>query len=118
LLQETTPARPAQPQAPPPGEQTETEEGELITVTGTRIPKSNVDTSIPTQVVDRAEIDASGSADIGEILAQLPGVDLDLSAEGTHTNTQNAGMNTITLRNLGGNRTLTLIDGRRAVSNS
>ncbi len=108
----------APPPPPPATEEGERTEDEIITVTGSRIPKSNTDTAILTKVLDRTEIDAAGTVDVGEMLVQLPGVDFDLSAEGTHTNTQNAGLNTITLRNLGGNRTLTLIDGRRAVSNS
>lgn len=91
---------------------------EVLVVTGTRIPRSNLASSIPTQIVNSDDIQASGETDLGEILTQIPGVDFSLSAESTHTSTQNAGLSVINLRNLGANRTLTLIDGRRAISNS
>ncbi|HEX8900199.1 TonB-dependent receptor [Vitreimonas sp.] len=91
---------------------------EILVVTGTRIPRSNLNTAIPTQVLGADDIQASGETDLGEILTQIPGVDFSLSAESTHTSTQNAGLSVINLRNLGANRTLTLIDGRRAISNS
>ena len=91
---------------------------EVIVVTGTRIPRSNLNSSIPTQILGSEDIQASGETDLGEILTQIPGVDFSLSAESTHTSTQNAGLSVVNLRNLGANRTLTLIDGRRAISNS
>ncbi len=91
---------------------------EETVVTGSRIPKSNLVTSIPTQILGAHEIDAAGSVDLGEILRQVPGVSLGLSPESTLASTQNAGLSTVSLRNLGSNRTLTLIDGRRTVSSS
>lgn len=89
-----------------------------IVVTGSRIRRSNVTAAIPVQILDIQEIQEIGSTDIGEILTEIPGVDFDLSAENTNLSTQNSGLSTVNLRRLGGNRTLTLIDGRRAVSNS
>ncbi len=91
---------------------------EETVVTGSRIPKSNLVTAIPTQILGIAEISAAGSVDLGEILTQLPGVSLGLSPESTLASTQNAGLSSVSLRNLGTNRTLTLIDGRRTVSSS
>ncbi len=91
---------------------------EETVVTGSRIPKSNLVTAIPTQVLGAPEIAAAGSVDLGEILTQLPGVSIGLSPESTLASTQNAGLSSVSLRNLGTNRTLTLIDGRRTVSSS
>ena len=91
---------------------------EETVVTGSRIPKSNLVTAIPTQVLGTPEIDAAGSVDLGEIIKQLPGVALGLSPESTLVDAQNAGLSSVSLRNLGSNRTLTLIDGRRTVSSS
>ncbi len=91
---------------------------EETVVTGSRIPKSNLVTAIPTQILGAPEIDAAGSVDLGEIVKQLPGVSLGLSPESTLASTQNAGISSVSLRNLGSNRTLTLIDGRRTVSSS
>lgn len=89
-----------------------------ITVTGSRIISSNIDTPIPTQQLDVGEIQAAGSIDLGEVIEQLPGVYLGISPSNSLLSTQNSGLSTIDLRNLSTNRTLTLIDGRRVVSNS
>lgn len=91
---------------------------EEIVVTGSRIAGSNVDSPIPVQVLSALDIEASGSVDLGEIVTQLPGVYLGLSPTNTLLSTQNAGLSTIDLRALGSNRTLTLINGHRVVSNS
>ncbi len=89
-----------------------------IVTTGSRISNSNWGSSVPTRVIGLQDIDAAGSVSLGEILEQIPGVALGLSPESTVLATQNAGLTSISLRNLGSNRTLTLIDGRRVVSNS
>lgn len=90
----------------------------LITVTGSRIRRSNATAAIPLQIFNRETIEESGSVDLAEIVAEIPGVDSDLSPETTNTSVQNSGISTINLRRLGSNRTLTLIDGRRAISNA
>jgi len=91
---------------------------DTIVVTGSRIRRSNLNTTIPVQVLGRGDIEEFGTVDVGEILAEIPGVSNGLSPESTNGSVQNAGLSTVNLRGLGGNRTLTLIDGRRAVSNS
>jgi len=91
---------------------------ETIVVTGSRIRRTNESAAIPVQILDRGDLDEIGSIDIAEMLQEIPGVDADLSPENTSLSTQNSGLSTVNLRRLGGNRTLTLIDGRRAVSNS
>lgn len=91
---------------------------EEIVVTGSRIISSNLTSPIPTQVIDMAEIEASGTVDLGEVIEQLPGVFLGISPSNSLLSTQNSGLSTIDLRGLSTNRTLTLIDGRRVVSNS
>jgi len=89
-----------------------------IIVTGSRIRRSNLNTAIPVQSLDIGDIQSSGTVDLAEILVEIPGVDFSLSPESTGLSVQNAGLSTISLRGLGGDRTLTLINGRRAVSNS
>ncbi len=89
-----------------------------IVVTGSRIRRSNATSAIPLQVIGRQSIDESGTVDLAEIVTEIPGVDSDLSPETTNTSVQNSGISTINLRRLGSNRTLTLIDGRRAISNA
>ena len=101
-----------------PQEQQTQSSDETIVVTGSRIRRSNATTAIPTQIFRVEDIEASGSVDVGEILAEIPGVDADLTPDNTNLSIQNSGMSTVNLRGLGSSRTLVLIDGRRAVSNS
>ncbi len=96
----------------------ETRVEDEIVVTGSRIRRSNINTAIPVQGLDVAEIQSSGTVDLGEVLTEIPGVDFSLSPESTGLSTQNPGLSTISLRGLGGDRTLTLINGHRAISNS
>ncbi|MCH9693600.1 MAG: TonB-dependent receptor [Gammaproteobacteria bacterium] len=91
---------------------------EEITVTGSRITNSNIVSPIPTQQLDIGEIQAAGTIDLGELVEQLPGVYLGVSPTNSQLSTQVSGLSTIDLRGLSTNRTLTLINGRRVVSNS
>lgn len=91
---------------------------DAVVVTGSNISRSALDSTIPLKLLDADYIESVGSVDLGEILEELPGVGLEVSPDNTLTNTQNAGVSAVALRNLESNRTLTLIDGRRAVSNS
>ncbi|MCF6264127.1 MAG: TonB-dependent receptor [Xanthomonadales bacterium] len=89
-----------------------------LMVTGSRIQAANIVSIIPTQTIGQLEIASSGSIDLGEILEEIPGVYLGVSPAGSLLSTVNAGLSVISLRGLGTTRTLTLINGRRAVSNS
>ncbi len=89
-----------------------------VVVTGSliRLPKNMTSTS-PVQVVDAAEIKASGKTDITDLLNQMPqvfsndlGQDLGNRTPGLTTP---GGVSTADLRGLGPNRTLVLVDGRR-----
>ncbi len=91
---------------------------DVVIVTGSRIATSNIESPIPTQVLGIAEIEAGGTTDLGELVEQLPGVYLGISPTNSLLSTQNAGLSVVSLRSLGTNRTLTLINGRRVVSNS
>ena len=93
-------------------------DGDTIVVTGSRIRRSNATTAIPTQIFTTGDIDEAGTVDVGELLVAIPGVDSSLNPEDTELSIQNSGLSTIDLRGLGSSRTLVLIDGRRAVSNS
>ncbi|WP_395375178.1 TonB-dependent receptor domain-containing protein [Marinicella sp. W31] len=99
-------------------EEEDTETLDTVVVTGSKIPKASAISAIPIQVISSFEIDQSGFVDLGEILEDLPGVSLGLSPEGTLTSTQNAGLSSVSLRSLGSNRTLALLNGFRNVSNS
>lgn len=96
----------------------ETTDQSTIVVTGSRIGRRELENPSPIQILDKRDVDAFGGTDIADLMVELPGVSYDISPQNSEASTQNSGLSSINLRNLGGNRTLTLIDGRRAVSNS
>lgn len=91
---------------------------DLIIVTGSRISKRAEESSVPLQVFSSDDIEETGKTDLAEIITQLPGVGDGVSVQNSNDQIQNAGLSTISLRRLGDNRTLVLINGKRAVSNS
>ena len=89
---------------------------EVIVVTGSRIARPELAASSPIQVLGSAEIEQQGSQNISDVLNELPSVGIGTSRANTNFATTGNGVATIDLRNLGENRTLVLINGRRAVS--
>src|SRR5687768_17068664 len=89
---------------PPADEDTE-QEGEVrqVVVTGTRTEHGLADTPIATQVYDRVEIEDSGAENLGEILEETPGVQLDRGIGGVG----------ISMQGLGPSYTVVLVDGQR-----
>jgi iron complex outermembrane recepter protein len=92
----------------------ETAELKAVEVTGSRIRRSvEEEGSSPVQIVSRAQIEATGLNNIADVLSQLSSVDgSGLSTVTTQTNGSD-GSQQISLRNLGANRTLILVDGSR-----
>jgi iron complex outermembrane recepter protein len=90
---------------------------EKVTVTGTRIKQPNTQNNVSTQTINAQKIELSGEANVVDVLRDLPivGVPLLSSANSNFVTTGN-GVNTLDLRNLGSNRTLVLINGRRVVA--
>ncbi len=87
-----------------------------VVVTGSRIPKPNLDQPVPVAVVSSQIIRNSGLADLGDIIAQLPSMSGQGTVRGNSNSFGNAGgLSYADLRNLGYNRTLTLVDGKRHV---
>jgi len=85
---------------------------EVITVTGSLIGRSEVDSPSPISVVDQEKLEAAGVTNVGDILQKIP-------AQGNAINAQNNnggdGSVRVNLRSLGSNRTLVLMNGRRVV---
>jgi iron complex outermembrane recepter protein len=87
-----------------------------IVVTGSRIARPDLEASTPVQVVSSEVITAQGSANISDILNELPAVGIGTSRTNTNFSTSGNGQATVNLRNLGSNRTLVLQNGRRVVA--
>jgi outer membrane receptor protein involved in Fe transport len=115
--QETPPATtnpPAQaPGAPPAATEPARAATEEIVVTGSRIRRKDLTTPAPVTVVSREQITSSGIASIGDFLQQMPE---QAGALNTNVNNGGDGQTQISLRNLGSQRTLVLVDGKRWVN--
>lgn len=85
---------------------------ETITVTGSRIPTDpNLASSVPVQSLNAEDIRNSGELNLADIVNDIPALVSSLTAENSLT-----GANELNLRGLGGERTLTLVNGRRHVA--
>ncbi|SEA34843.1 TonB-dependent receptor plug domain-containing protein [Microbulbifer marinus] len=87
---------------------------EEVLVTGSRIQRADLEGANPVTVLSREDLVGSGELSVGDILQNLP------SSAGAATNTgvNNGGSGAVrfSLRGLGSERTLVLINGRRAVA--
>jgi iron complex outermembrane recepter protein len=90
----------------------EVETLEKVTVTGSRIKRTEAETAQPITIVTRDAIEKSGFTSVGDILQRLPEIGPSIN---TQFNNGGDGSTTIDLRNLGANRTLVLMNGRRWV---
>ncbi len=92
----------------------EAEQLETITVVGSRIKRTDIETSQPVFVLEREDLQKTGLTSIGDILQDLT---TNGAALNTTFNNGGTGETNVSLRNLGANRTLVLVNGRRWVSN-
>jgi outer membrane receptor protein involved in Fe transport len=83
---------------------------ETIEVTGTRIREPNVTSPSPVMTVSSDELKLTGTINVETLLNSLPGVTPDQTSA---VSNGSSGVATISLRNLGPDRTLVLIDGKR-----
>jgi iron complex outermembrane recepter protein len=114
-------ALPQQPEEPvtPDIQQAAPESQEGIVVTGTRIRTQQYDAANPVVSVDAAAIQDAGVTNLTEFLTENPALvgSYDQNAgSGTNSGIGGTGLNLLNLRNLGTNRTLVLVDGRRHVA--
>lgn len=106
----------AGPQVEPPAP---TEDDEAIVVTGTRIRSTQYDFANPVVAIDDSAIQNAGVTNITSFLSDFPalvGSSGPSDGSGTNAGIGGVGLNLLNLRNLGTQRTLTLIDGRRHVA--
>ncbi|HET9483769.1 MAG TPA: TonB-dependent receptor, partial [Xanthomonadales bacterium] len=94
-------------------DQDDADQLETITVVGSRIKRTDIETSQPVFVLEREDLQRTGLTSIGDILQDLSNVGPTLN---TTFNNGGNGATQVDLRNLGPNRTLVLVNGRRWVS--
>lgn len=97
----------------------EEDEIEEVVVTGSLIKRDNFDSSSPVQVLDDLELQAEATPSLGEILAnQTFNYGSDTYALNYARNFQEGNSTSANLRGLGERATLTLLDGKRAITNN
>lgn len=102
--------------APPPAEI------ENINVSASRIRITGYDQPTPVTVVGTAELERDARVDVGDVIRELPSFGGSPSQDNSKSSglvtAGVQGLNLVSLRNLGTNRTLVLFDGQRVVSSS
>ena len=90
---------------------------EEVTVTGSRISSANMTSASPILSVTSEDIKTGGRMDITDMLNQLPQINANYLGQDIGNKTSGlssaGGVATASLRGLGPNRTLVLVDGRR-----
>ena len=100
-------------------DQAEETELEEVIVTGSRLRRDSFNVTTPLVTLDINQIKDTGLGSLSEILVdEIPQVFESSSNMNSQSSVSQTGLSTINLRQLGSNRTLTLIDGRRTVPNS
>src|SRR5512146_1808078 len=84
---------------------------ETIVVTGSNIRRVDIETANPVVTIDRAQIQASGKVNLGDLVQDLPSI--AGNAFNPQVNNGGTGVAGVSLRGLGSNRTLLLVNGHR-----
>jgi outer membrane receptor protein involved in Fe transport len=87
-----------------------------IEITGSRIRRPNLQSTVPITSVGTEEILDSGNLNLGDALSQLPSLRSTFTQANSTRFIGTAGLNRLDLRGLGTGRTLVLVNGRRHVT--
>jgi iron complex outermembrane receptor protein len=85
------------------------------TVTGSRIRRIDVETSSPVFTIDRNAIEKTGAVTLGSLIQQAP-VIAGAATNPAVNNGGGTGVSTVSLRGVGSQRTLVLVNGRRWIT--
>lgn len=91
--------------------QPSTQQLEPVEVTGTRLRRTDAETPSPVQILRRETIERSGAVSVGEVLQALPANNTGSFNE--HDVGGSTGASAVSLRGLGPQSTLVLVNGRR-----
>jgi iron complex outermembrane recepter protein len=89
--------------------------GEEITVTATRVSRTDYSAPTPTVVTSAATLEQFATTNVANYLDTMPMFKADQSSTVTAPNARSAGADYLDLRGLGASRTLVLVDGLRFV---
>lgn len=114
MLRLHRPQLPAIPSRIPSAQRDDAKTLDKIVVTGSRIRQTDIETAQPIQMIMREDIEKQGFQSVGDILQNISAVGTPpISRASPLTAGQNAGGVYISLRNLGAERTLVLLNGKR-----
>jgi iron complex outermembrane receptor protein len=94
-----------------PTDSNESSKFEKIEVTGSYIKRTDIEGAQPVQTLDRDYLDKTGYNSVGDVMRDLTASSFGGARESSGSAT--AGTATVSLRGLGANRTLILLNGRR-----
>ena len=103
------------PDSNPAPEQTSPETGQAITVTGSRIRRPNLESTVPITSIGGEQFFQQAQNSIGDTLNDLPQLRSTFAQQNPGLGIGIAGLNLLDLRGLGTQRTLVLVNGRRHV---
>jgi outer membrane receptor protein involved in Fe transport len=106
------------PQTAPTPQTTSSDDKGDIVITGSNVIRNGYQAPTPVTTVTTEQLSATSPTRLGDALITLPQFRGSTSPRTTYQATLGIGGSTLSLRNLGSNRTLVLIDGRRWVPNS
>jgi outer membrane receptor protein involved in Fe transport len=87
----------------------------IIIVTGSRIARPQVESSVPLSIISGQAIANAGQSNVADSLRDIPIVGQSIDRSSSNFSNFDNGVATASLRNLGDSRTLVLINGRRSV---
>jgi iron complex outermembrane recepter protein len=98
-------------------QQQQPQSDQRVEITGSRILSIGAQSPAPIQVLTSEDIAKSGVANVQELLLKLPSLGTPaISRTNSNFSTASAGVATVDLRDLGTDRTLVLVNGRRHVA--
>ncbi|MDX2236942.1 MAG: TonB-dependent receptor [Hyphomonadaceae bacterium] len=100
-----------------PSEPAASSADEEIVVTGSRIRRADLTSAAPIQVITSETIDRSGATNLADVLNAVPGNGIPVNPIGDQASFA-TGRNFVNIFNLGSQRTLTLVNGRRFVTSN
>ncbi len=91
---------------------------EEVVVTGSRIKRSNYDTSAPIIALDKQTLDDRNFTNVADLLNEVPAFGAPAASPDGAQGGFAIGQNVVNFLGLGSNRTLTVVNGRRFVTNN
>lgn len=108
----------AEGEAPQDADGTEAAPSGLIVVTGSRIARPDLDSSVPVTSIEAETLIRSSNVQLGDALNELPQLRGTFGSQNSGRFIGTAGLSLLDLRGLGTDRTLTLVNGRRHVTST